>query len=115
MTWPDRISVFHKIRSRPDKTTDSIMVDVTILSETQQRAAARCLEDIVAYDYPTSKKTTLPPFVLDQFQRMYDLQEAARVENGKKIDDLFERVRGIERESWDRSDAQEDLGGSSMP
>lgn len=115
MTWPDRISVFHKLRSRPDKTTDSVMVDVTILSETQQRAAARCLEDIVVYDYPASKKTTLPPFVLDQFQRMYDLQEAARVENGGKIDDLFERVRGIERESWDRPDAQEDFGGSSMP
>ncbi len=112
MTWPDRISVFHKLRSRPDETTESIILDGMILSESKQRAAARCLEDVVVYDYPTSKKTRLPTFMLGQFQRTYDLQEAAKAEIGENIDSLLDRVRNIERDSWDRHDAQEDLGGS---
>lgn len=112
MTWPDRISVFHKLRSRPDAATESIILDVMILSETKQRPAARCLEDVVVYDYPASKKTTLPGFLLDQFQQTFDLQEAAKAENGKKINRLLDRVRDLELESWDRPDAQEDFGTS---
>lgn len=110
MTWPDRISVFHKLRSRPDETTESIILDVTILSESKQRAAARCLEDIVVYDYQASKKTRLPSFVLDQFRQTYDLQEATKIESIDKIRSLHERVRSIECASWDRQDAQEELG-----
>jgi Thioesterase-like superfamily len=113
MTWPDRISVFHKLRARPDGTTESIILDVMILSETKQRPAARCLEDVVVYDYLASKKTQLPTFMLDQFQRAYDLQEAAKAENGQKISSLLDRVREIERDSWDRADAQEDFGSST--
>lgn len=112
MTWPDRISVFHKLRSRPEKSSRSFMLDVTIISEAKQRPAARCLEDVVFYDYHAGKKTILPPFMLDQLQRTYDLQEAAKTENKEKIIDLCNRVRAIERDSWDRSDAQEDLGSS---
>ncbi len=110
MTWPDRISVFHKLRSRPDESSESIVLDVVILSERKQRPAARCLEDVVVYDYRSSKRTTLPPFMLDQFQRTFVLQEAARFENESRIHRLLDRVRDIERNSWDRLDAQEDLG-----
>lgn len=115
MTWPDRISVFHKLRSRPDETTESIILDVMILSENKQRPAARCLEDVVVYDYRTSKKTTLPPFMLDQFQRTYDLQKAAETTNRDKMGSLFAKIRNLERNSWDRLDAQEDLGNSHPP
>lgn len=110
MTWPDRISVFHKLRSRPDENTESIILEVMILSEGKQRPAARCLEDIVVYDYRTSKKAKLPAFMLDQFQHSFDLQETAKAQNGQKIDQLLRRVRDLERDSWDRPDAQEDFG-----
>ena len=83
-----------------------------ILSEAKQRPAARCLEDVVVYDYRSSKRTTLPPFMLDQFQRTFELQEAARAENEGKTHRLLERVRDLERNSWDKSDAQEDLGSA---
>ncbi len=113
MKWPDRISVFHKLRSRPDKTTESIILDVMILSEIEQRPAARCLEDVVVYDYRTSRKTNLPPFVLDQFLRTYDLQEAAKAENGKRIRLLLDAIRNMETASWDRPGAKEDFGESA--
>ena len=112
MKWPDRISVYHKLDSRPDETTESIILKVMILSETQQRPAARCIEDVVVYDYRTSKKTTLPLFVLNQFQRTYDLQQAAKAENGNKIRLLLDKVRDIECASWDRPGAKEDFGYS---
>jgi Thioesterase-like superfamily len=112
MTWPDRISVFHKLRSRPDETTESVILDVVILSEGKQRPAARCLEDVVVYDYRNNKKTTLPPFMLDQFQHTFDLQVAAKAEKAQKVNRLLRKVREIELESWDRADAQEDLGVS---
>lgn len=110
MTWPDRISVFHKLRSRPNETTESIILDVMILSESKQRAAARCLEDVVVYDYQASKKSRLPNFVLNQFQRTYDLQEATKIESMDQIISLLDRVRIIECASWDKLDAHEDLG-----
>ena len=83
-----------------------------ILSETKQRPAARCLEDVVVYDYRRSTRTTLPPFMLDQFQRTFQLQEATKVENEDKINLLLDRVRNIEYNSWDKPDAQEDMGNS---
>jgi Thioesterase-like superfamily len=110
MTWPDRISVYHKLRSRPDKTTESITLDVMILSHSKQRPAARCFEDVVVYDYRVSKKTTLPQFMLDQFQETYDLQESAKAQNSSRIRNLVSRVRDLECSSWDRTDAQEDFG-----
>lgn len=112
MTWPDRVSVFHKLKSRPDESSESIILDVVIISESKQRAAARCLEDVVVYDYRSSKRTTLPPFMLNQFQRTFELQEAARFENESKIHHLLDRVRDIERNTWDRPDAREDLGSA---
>lgn len=112
MLWPDRISVFHKVHSRPDQTTESIILDVMILSESKQRPAARCLEDVVVYDYRAGNKTTLPSFMLDQFQQAFDLQEAAKDENAGIIRSLLDRVRDIERGSWDRPDAKEDVGSS---
>ena len=113
MKWPDRVSVYHKLRSRPDESSESIVLDAMIISETKQRPAARCLEDVVVYDYRSSKKTSLPPFALDQFQQTYDLQEAAKVENREKINHLLDRVQDLECDSWDRPDAKEDLGRST--
>jgi hypothetical protein len=50
--------------------------------------------------------------MLDQFQRTFELQEAAKAENEDKTLHLLERVRDLELNSWDRTDAQEDLGSA---
>lgn len=111
MTWPDRISVYHKLRSRPTPSTDAMVLDVMILSEVRQRPAARCLEDCVVYNYRTARKASLPPWMLDQFEKTFDLQEVAKRENGAKIEGLLGRVEALEKKTWDRPDAIEQFGG----
>lgn len=113
MTWPDRVTVYHKLRTAPKSTDDSFILDVMILSEVRQRPAARCLEDVVTYDYGEGRKTALPPFMLEAFQSTFELQERAKAENSKKISNLLEKVQALEKDSWDRPDAKEDFGPPS--
>ncbi len=110
MTWPDRISVYHKLRSPPTATTNSFILDVLILSEKHQRPAARCVEDIVVYDYQRGRKSPLRDFMVEKFRETFELQEEARGRNERKVRDLLDRVRRLEKKSWDREDAVEDVG-----
>ena len=112
MAWPDSISVYHKLRSPPSDSTDSFILDVLILSERHQRPAARCIEDIVVYDYRQGKKTPLRPFMLEKFRETFALQEEAKRTNGERVRGLLERVQRLERETWDREDAREDMGSA---
>ena len=82
-----------------------------ILSEVRQRPAARCLEDCVVYDYRRGRKTTLPPWMFEQLERTFNLQEISQSENSRKVQGLLERVRELERQTWDRADSKEDFGG----
>ncbi|KAI6903713.1 hypothetical protein KC318_g12181 [Hortaea werneckii] len=110
MKWPDNISVYHKLRAEPTAGTDSFILDVLIVSELHQRPAARCIEDIVVYDYTVGKKTALRPFMLDVFKDTWQLQEEAKRKNSARVYGLLDRVRQLEQESWDRKDAVEDMG-----
>jgi hypothetical protein len=112
MTWPDHISVFHKLRSLPLPTDSSFILDVMILSELHQRPAARCVEDIVMYDYKKGRKTELRPFMMDAFHETWEKQEDAKSRVGEKIKLLDDEVRVLERESWDREDPVEDFGSA---
>lgn len=113
MTWPDHITVYHKLRSLPSPSTDSFILDVVILSELHQRPAARCVEDIVVYDYQQAKKTPLRPFMLERFRETYELQEQAKNENGARVKVLHDKVRSLEKLSWDMEGAKEDFGSPS--
>lgn len=105
----------HKLRSKPEQGTDHFILDVLILSEAQRRAAARCIEDIVVYDYRTAKKSALPPFMIAKFQKTFQLQEQAKAENSARVRQLLTRVRELEESSWDRPDAVEDFGSAANP
>ena len=113
MTYPDRITVYHKLHSRPSPSDFSFALDVMILSELHQRPAARCFENIVTYDYLQQKKTALPPWMLEQFVQTFDLQEAMKDKVGQKVRNILERVRALEKASWDRPDAVESFGPAS--
>ena len=110
MAWPDRISVYHKLRSAPTAATDSFILDVLILSEKHQRPAARCVEDIVVYDYRRGAKSPLRDFMVEKFQETFELQEKAKSRNERRIRDLLERLETLEKGSWNRADAVEDIG-----
>lgn len=110
MTWPDRISVYHRLQRKPDPSCDSFGLDVMILSERHQRVAARLVEDLVVYDYRQGIKTGLRGFMIDQFQQTWSAQQIAQTTNEGRIKDLLMRVENLEKISWDRDGAQEDLG-----
>lgn len=112
MAWPDRISVYHKLRAAPTASTDSFILDVLILSERHQRPAARCVEDIVVYDYRLGAKSPLRGFMVDKFRETFELQEESKARNERRVTDLLQRVQRLEREVWDRPDAVEDGGNA---
>ncbi|KAK2776331.1 hypothetical protein FQN53_002732 [Emmonsiellopsis sp. PD_33] len=117
MVSPDKITVYHKLsRPQPPPSSpshSSIQLDVLILSEAHQRPAARCHEDIVTYDYRLGRKVkTLPPFMLDQFQHTWELQQESRQVWRSKVKEIEGRVKALETSSWDRADAVEDMGSS---
>jgi len=110
MAWPDRICVYHKLRSAPTPSADSFILDVLIVSERHQRPAARCVEDIVVYDYERGRKAPLRPFMVQKFQETFALQEEAKARNGRRVRELLGRVEKLERGNWDREGAVEDMG-----
>lgn len=116
MKWPDQISVYHKLAvhpSAPGSDPASFELHAMIVSEARQRPAARCHEDLVVYDYKQARKTPLPPFMTDQFNLMWEQQEAAKKTWQLRILDIENQVRSLEMESWDREGAVEDLGSAA--
>lgn len=118
MEYPDKVTVYHKLGKIKD---DSFGLDVIsmsldarrgasgltfiVLSEKHQRVAARCLEDIVVYNYkpsdPTKKpgKAPIPGWMRDVFEEtMQQQKEAAKAATnemrkiGKRIDSVESRV-----------------------
>jgi len=81
-----------------------------ILSELQQRPAARCVEDIVVYDYKKGIKTAIRPFMTDMFKKTWEEQEAERRRVERRIREIEGMVKGLEGQTWDREGAVEDLG-----
>lgn len=110
--FPDHVSIYHKLHTEPTASTDSFVLDVLIISELHQRPAARCVEDIVVYDYRVAKKAPLQPFMFDAFRETWKLQEEAKVQNSDRVSSLLKRVRELETDTWDRADAVEDLGSA---
>ena len=111
MTYPDHISVFHKLRFLPSPTSSNFILDVLILSELYQRPAARCVEDIVVYDYIAGKKVGVRPFMLRAFEKTWAEQEEEKAWVERRIQEVESAVGELERETWDRVGAVEDLGG----
>lgn len=113
MAWPDRISVCHKIRSPPTRDSDSFILEAIILSELHQRPAARCVEDIVVYDYTQGRKTAMRPFMRDFFLDIFRKQEEAREINLHKVKAMLNRVELLEKETWNHENAREDFGNAA--
>ncbi|KAN0114439.1 Thioesterase/thiol ester dehydrase-isomerase [Hyaloscypha variabilis] len=113
MTYPDHISVFHKLRALPSKDTSSFVLDVLILSELHQRPAARCVEDIVVYDYRAGKKVAVRPFMMKAFEETWRDQEEERKRVESRIQEVERAVAELERETWNREGAVEDLGSGT--
>lgn len=62
------------------------------------------------YDYAAANKTTIPSFVLEVFQDTWRQQEEIAHNARNRIWQLVKDVEALEKETWDREDAVEDLG-----
>jgi hypothetical protein len=113
MTWPDSISVFHKLAHRPSPNDSHFILDVMILSELYQRPAARCVEDIVVYDYKIGKKVEIRPFMMKAFEHAWEEQESAKRRIEDRIRVVEGRVADIEAGTWNKVGAVEDMGSGT--
>ncbi|KAF4632278.1 hypothetical protein G7Y89_g5841 [Cudoniella acicularis] len=111
MTWPDHISVFHKLRSLPSPTESHFILDVLILSELHQRPAARCVEDIVMYDYRKGQKTAIRPFMMEAFEKTWREQTKQKNACESRIKAIDSDLRDLENITWNKEGAVEDMGG----
>lgn len=68
----------------------------------------------MVYDYKKGKKTPLRPFMVDAFQETWRLQEEAKKKNSDRVRDLLNQVERLEKDSWDKPDAKEDLGSAGQ-
>ncbi|KAH6654934.1 thioesterase-like superfamily-domain-containing protein [Truncatella angustata] len=117
LMYPDRVSVYHKLRSLPTPSDTSLILDCVILSHKHRRIAARTEEDVVIYDYKTARKTVMPPFIMEVFQDTFRQQQEETNRSRARIWQLIKEVESLERETWDREGAVEDTGaaGNKLP
>jgi hypothetical protein len=115
MVYPDKISVYHKLRTKPqgDPAPSAFMLDCIVLSHHHRRVAAKLEEDIVIYDYKSASKTSMPDFMAELFAETYRLQEEEKDRARRRIWDLISSVEDLERQTWNREDAVEDLGSTN--
>lgn len=116
--WPDKISVYHKLGtvltnsftlnviSNPPLVINlgrKLILGGLVLSEKHQRPAARCLDDIVIYNYRPADKTQrpgkalIPGFVKAQFDEITRLQKDAKEDALDNIKDITEKIDVLER------------------
>ncbi|KAI1272777.1 thioesterase-like superfamily-domain-containing protein [Xylaria sp. FL0933] len=112
MTAPDTISAYHRLRIRPEESHTSLMLECIILSHTHRRVAARTIEDVSIYDYREAKKMVLPDFMIDVFHDRWRKQEERSNWARERIWGLLNEVESLEKETWNRADAVEDLGAA---
>ncbi|KAL7805913.1 Thioesterase/thiol ester dehydrase-isomerase [Trichoderma gracile] len=96
MTFPDRVTVLHKLVTKPDNSSDRFYLEAVMYSEQHRRPAAKCFEDIVVYDYRAAKKAPLKPFMVDVMRATFDLQEQRKQEAEKKVTELHAFVKEVE-------------------
>ncbi|EFX00054.1 hypothetical protein CMQ_7056 [Grosmannia clavigera kw1407] len=115
MTYPDSISVYHKLRVPPatNSTSTSLLLDCMVLSHRQMRIAARTFEDIAIYDYRVARKTEMPEFMHNVLVDVWRQQQDETVRARTRIWELARAVEQLEKKTWDRPDAVEDVGSAA--
>lgn len=114
MTYPDKVSVYHKLRYPPSQqlSPSSLILDAVILSHRHRRVSAKIEEEIVIYDYKAVQKTEMLPFMKDVLEDTFRQQEVERVRARARIWELIATVEKLEKETWNNPDAVEDLGSA---
>lgn len=115
LTYPDRVSVYHRLRYPPSAqpSPSSLILDAAVFSHRHRRVSARVEEDVVIYDYRAARKTEMPAFMRDVLEETFVQQQEETLRARRRIWDLVRGVERLEKETWDRPDAVEDVGGAA--
>lgn len=84
-----------------------------MLSHNHRRIAARLYEDVSFYDYRIASKTQMPEFMREVLTDVWRQQQAEMVRARTRIWELAATVERLEKGTWDRADAVEDLGSAA--
>ncbi|KAF4996148.1 hypothetical protein FDECE_12573 [Fusarium decemcellulare] len=98
LTFPDHITVLYKLSERPRYDSTSLLTEAWILSDQHRRLAARCIDDTAVYDYTTSKKSVLKPFMVEKFQETFDKQVESQAKCDEDVRSVIATVERLERE-----------------
>ncbi|OAA50185.1 Thioesterase/thiol ester dehydrase-isomerase [Beauveria brongniartii RCEF 3172] len=90
------VTVLHKLVTKPDDTSDRILMEAVAYSHKHKRPAARFFEDIAVYDYRAAAKAPLKPFMVKEMQVMYELQEQRRQQTEQKVQELLQSLEDLE-------------------
>ncbi|KAL7272873.1 hypothetical protein RUND412_004306 [Rhizina undulata] len=126
IVFPDKVSVYHKldtvgvdsftleaISSLPHPSRkahiNSVLTSRKVLSEKHQRPAARCLEDLVVYNYQPAApkipgKAPLPEFMKPQMEETLRLQKEAKEDASERMQELEDMVVSLERRVFGRKE-----------
>ena len=85
--------MLHKLIRKPTAESTSLDLECVILSHDHRRAAARCVEDIVVYDYKRARKTAVPGFMGEVLGRYFERQEETR---RRTVGEILEMRRSFE-------------------
>ncbi|KAL1835531.1 hypothetical protein VTJ49DRAFT_6535 [Mycothermus thermophilus] len=121
LVYPDKISVYHRLSSPPlpevtnlnqgeSQPPSFFTLTSLVLSHNHRRIACRLEEDIVIYDYIRGAKTAMPPFMSRVLEGVWREQERETRRARERVWELVAAVDGLERETWNREGAVEDLG-----
>ncbi|KXJ92642.1 hypothetical protein Micbo1qcDRAFT_232373 [Microdochium bolleyi] len=111
IVYPDTISVYYRLTTPFPEPTPYLKLQSLILSHRHRRVAATTDEVVVVYDYRAARKTDLPTFATPLLDRTWRLQQVAARKAAGRIAELERGVRELERATWDRDGAVEDMGG----
>lgn len=115
LTYPDRVSVYHRLRYPPSAqpSPSSLILDAAVFSHRHRRLSARVEEDVVIYDYRAVRKTEMPAFMRDVLEETFVQQQDEMLRARRRIWELIRGVESLEKETWDRPGAVEDIGGAA--
>ncbi|MCJ1292368.1 hypothetical protein MMC34_003918 [Xylographa carneopallida] len=115
LTFPNHFTIYHRLKESVSASASptKLLLSSLLLSTTAQRPAARIQEEIVIFDYRIQKSARLPEHMQDMLRVRWEEQEQAKRMWESRAKQVEEMVEELEKESWKRLGAVEDMGSGN--
>ncbi|MCJ1391181.1 hypothetical protein MMC18_004043 [Xylographa bjoerkii] len=115
LAFPNHFTIYHRLTEPVSESASptKLLLSSLLLSTAVQRPSARIQEEIVIFDYRAQKSARLPEHMQTMLRVRWEEQEQTKTMWENRAKQLEEMVGRLEKESWDRQGAVEDVGKSS--